>query len=204
MQADLIYQPESELRQWLIKHGKSDFIVFKDDQLKLLHDYFDSLDSKEVGSIGVDQLEDPLIAMGLVDNRDQVQKLVELVDEDGSGEIEFDEFLSIIKGGSSNDGDNGSAAIKDFFQKLTKGGFEIKNDKNMPFQLFVGYCRRRKLLNSMRSTDAVLKEQGTKILENYRKQSDAFVKRVKQEWEECKSEKSGSANQERKFLEQRI
>jgi Ca2+-binding EF-hand superfamily protein len=31
MQADLIYQPESELRQWLIKHGKSDFIVFKDD-----------------------------------------------------------------------------------------------------------------------------------------------------------------------------
>jgi Ca2+-binding EF-hand superfamily protein len=60
-------------------------------------------------------LEDPLIAMGLVDNRDQVQKLVELVDEDGSGEIEFDEFLSIIKGGSSNDDDNGSAAIKDFF-----------------------------------------------------------------------------------------
>ncbi len=31
LQADLIYQPESELRQWLIKHGKSDFIVFKDD-----------------------------------------------------------------------------------------------------------------------------------------------------------------------------
>ena len=53
--------------------------------------------------------------MGLVDNRDQVQKMVELVDEDGSGEIEFDEFLSIIKGGSSKDEDNGSAAIKDFF-----------------------------------------------------------------------------------------
>jgi len=30
-QADLIYNPESELRQWLIKHGKSDFIIFKDD-----------------------------------------------------------------------------------------------------------------------------------------------------------------------------
>jgi hypothetical protein len=76
----------------------------------------------------------------------------------------------------------------------------------MPFQLFVGYCRRRKLLNSMRSTDAVLKEQGTKILENYRKQSDAFVKRVKQEWEESKSSKggSGSRNDDRKFLEERI
>jgi len=41
--------------------------------------------------------------------------LVDLVDEDGSGEIEFDEFLSIIKGGAGGEDDNGSAAIKDFF-----------------------------------------------------------------------------------------
>jgi len=53
-----------------------------------------------------------------------------LVDEDGSGEIEFDEFLSIIKGGSGGDE---AAAIKDFFNKLTRGGFEIKNPNNMPF-----------------------------------------------------------------------
>jgi len=29
-------------------------------------------------------------------------KIVEAVDEDGSGEIEFNEFLDIIKGGSKN------------------------------------------------------------------------------------------------------
>lgn len=49
----------------------------------------------------MDELEDPLIALGLVENRQQVQEIVDLVDEDGSNQIEFGEFLSIIKGGSN-------------------------------------------------------------------------------------------------------
>jgi hypothetical protein len=47
--------------------------VFKDDELSKLREYFDSLDDDRSGSIGVDELEDPLIALGLVDNRQQVQ-----------------------------------------------------------------------------------------------------------------------------------
>ena len=47
-------------------------------------------------------MEDPLIALGLVENRQQVQDIVSLVDEDGSNQIEFGEFLSIIKGGSNS------------------------------------------------------------------------------------------------------
>ena len=34
--------------------------------------YFDSLDDDGSGSIGVDEMEDPLIALGLVENRAQV------------------------------------------------------------------------------------------------------------------------------------
>ncbi len=49
----------------------------------------------------MDELEDPLIALGLVENRQQVQEIVDLVDEDGSNQIEFGEFLSIIKGGAN-------------------------------------------------------------------------------------------------------
>ena len=66
-----------------------------------MRDYFNSLDEDGSGSIGVEELEDPLIALGLVDNRQQVQQIVQLVDEDGSEMIEFGEFLSIIKGGSN-------------------------------------------------------------------------------------------------------
>jgi Ca2+-binding EF-hand superfamily protein len=43
--------------------------LFADEQLKKLRDYFNSLDDDKSGSIGVDELEDPLIALGLVDNR---------------------------------------------------------------------------------------------------------------------------------------
>lgn len=101
------------MHSWLIKHGKEKYIDFKREQIQQLKEYFDSLDFNLGGSIGVDELEDPLIAMGIVDNREQVQKLVTAVDEDGSGEIEFEEFLSIIKGTSGQD--ENSKAIKDFF-----------------------------------------------------------------------------------------
>lgn len=48
---------------------------------------------------------------------------MQLVDEDGSKMIEFNEFLDIIKGGSrSNKGQlAGTSAIFDFFKKLTTG-----------------------------------------------------------------------------------
>lgn len=84
-----------------MNRGKSKYIDFTDKQLRKLRNYFNSLDDDNSGSIGVDELEDPLIALGLVDNRQQVKEIVELVDEDCSEMIEFEEFLSIIKGGSA-------------------------------------------------------------------------------------------------------
>ena len=97
----LQFNPESNLRNWLKSRGKEQCINFKDEELKQLRTYFNSLDDDGSGSIGVDELEDPLIALGLVDNRQAVQKIVQMVDDDGSEMIEFAEFLAIIKGGSS-------------------------------------------------------------------------------------------------------
>ncbi len=67
---DLIFQSKSNERKWYRSRGKEDVIDFKDDQLKKLQNCFDSLcENEESESIGVDELEDPLIALGLVDNR---------------------------------------------------------------------------------------------------------------------------------------
>ena len=66
-------------------------IDFQDDERVKLHQCFNSLcDSEESKSIGVNELEDPLIALGIVDNRQQVQQIIQVVDEDGSKMIEFD------------------------------------------------------------------------------------------------------------------
>jgi Ca2+-binding EF-hand superfamily protein len=117
-------------RRWLVTHGKGKYIDFTDKQLRKLRNCFNSLDDDGSGAIGVDELEDPLIALGLVDTRQQVKDLVDAVDEDASEMIEFNEFLSIIKGGSAaskeeqiNKGqkttqakeETGTAAIYNFF-----------------------------------------------------------------------------------------
>ena len=66
---DLIFNPESDLRKWLKTHGKEHCIDFEDKELKALREYFSSLDDDGSGSIGTDELEEPLIALGLVDTR---------------------------------------------------------------------------------------------------------------------------------------
>lgn len=54
-----------------------------------------------------------------METRQQVKEIVEMVDEDASEMIEFEEFLSIIKGGSaaskesSKNGGNGKKSSKD-------------------------------------------------------------------------------------------
>jgi len=50
----------------------------------------------------------------------EVQDMIDLVDEDGSGMIEFNEFLTIIR----NSGDNEKTkVITDFFKDLVNGKF---------------------------------------------------------------------------------
>lgn len=60
------------MRKWLKSRGKEHCLDFEDEEKKQLRAYFNSLDDDGSGSIGVDELEDPLIALGLVDNRQQV------------------------------------------------------------------------------------------------------------------------------------
>jgi hypothetical protein len=82
------------------------------------------------------------------------------VDLDGSGTIEFDEFLAImlkIKRGKST-GPEQNSAIFDFFQstlifiiELSKGNLGEEYDKNMSFKLNVSQFRRRKILESIMS-----------------------------------------------------
>ena len=50
------------------KHGKTEYIPFTDAQLRNFREYFNELDEDRSGSIGVPELEGPLIALGLVDN----------------------------------------------------------------------------------------------------------------------------------------
>ena len=151
---DLIYQPKSDLHSWLEKHGKKKYIDFDKERRKALIDVFDQLDEDGSKSIGVNELEDPLIALGLVQSREQVEQMVaEVNDKDN---IEFDAFLQIVKGGKKKDKmkahmtdpNNDSDIMFNFFRKLANGELQSK-ERKLPFNLYFGAERRRKLLDAI-------------------------------------------------------
>ena len=81
-------------------------------QIRKLKECFGSLDGDGSGAIGIEELEDPLIGLGFADTREEVQEMIDAVDDDGSGMIEFPEFLGIIK---NSDGNEKTAQINRFF-----------------------------------------------------------------------------------------
>ena len=124
--------------------------------------YFTSLDQERRGCIGCKELEEPLIALGLAENRKQVEEMVKVVDIDGSGQIEFEEFLEIVKG------DKESAPISKFFKGLIDGKL-IKDSKVLPFKTVVSSYRRRMIMNALMCDDAKEKEKGERIMKAFAK-----------------------------------
>ena len=94
---------ERVIRKWMVNHGKGHYLNFSDAQILKLRETFNNLDEDGGGSIGTDELESPLIGLGFADTREQVEEMVREVDEDGSGQIEFGEFLQIIGNSDANE-----------------------------------------------------------------------------------------------------
>lgn len=59
--------------------------------------YFNSLDKKNCGSIGIDELEELMLSVGLLETREEIKALIDSVDEDKSGKIQFGQFLAMIQ-----------------------------------------------------------------------------------------------------------
>ena len=84
-------------------------------ELVKLKAVFNTLDADGSGAIGVEELVDPFLALGIADSLQHVQAMVDRVDDDGSGEIEFKEFLRIVKG---DEADPSSNRIMAFFKDM--------------------------------------------------------------------------------------
>ena len=80
------------------------------------------MDADGGGSIGLEELENPLIGLGFADSREDVEKLIKSVDQDGNGDIDFGEFCLIIK---KTDRDEKSQQIYEFFKQMTKGSLKL-------------------------------------------------------------------------------
>jgi Ca2+-binding EF-hand superfamily protein len=122
---------EKRARKWLCQRGKSHTLAFSDDELRKLNECFLALDDDGSGAIGIDELEEPLIGLGFADTRDEVLDMIMDVDDDGSGQIEFPEFLMIIK---NSDASEKTARINKFFKDMSNGAL---GSKDVSFNLIV-------------------------------------------------------------------
>ena len=58
-----------------------------------LKDFFNSVDNRKEGYISLDQLEEMLLGLGLAEGIEDVKRLVNNVNVDQEGRIEFEEFM---------------------------------------------------------------------------------------------------------------
>lgn len=116
------------------------------------------------------ELEDPLIALGFVSSQEKVKELVAEVDEDGSGKVEFDEFLlimrSIKKKEKEGKGEDTGSSLNDFFKDMVEGNFSKMGDMDneMPFTLNYSMYRRRRIMDAIMSEDSNKRKDGQKIM----------------------------------------
>ena len=86
--------------------------------------------------------------------------MVLVVDDDGSGMIEFLEFLQIIAG---SDEDEKTQAITQFFKALSQGAF---GEDPIMFTTFVSIMRRKYLIDAIKGTTPQKREEGLRIMNN--------------------------------------
>lgn len=166
--------------------------------MAILNDCFQELDEDGSQAIGVDELEDPLIALGLVDSRKQVEQMVHEIDDDGN--IEFEEFLKLVKGGKktkqtlqkfcNNDENADIDIIFNFFQRLTAGDLQPSKDMKIGFGIYYSQERRKKILDAIFSgkSSNKMSAEGKRMINNYKQQIDLQMKRIKEERAEMAAE----------------
>lgn len=117
--------------------------------------------------IGIEQLEEPFISLGLAHSRDEVMELISSVDDDNSKRIEFEEFLRIIHNKSRKKGKD-NANITKFFKSLANNSIGNESDlQHFSFKTIIGIVRRHKLLDAFLSNNKDDKDEGEKILKAY-------------------------------------
>lgn len=158
-----------EIKRWQESRGK--FVEFDIKTMNKYKKYYDDIaeinPNPENDGMGSEQLEEPFISLGLAYSKEEVDKLIESVDDDGSGKIEFDEFLRIIHNKSKKKA-KGNEKITNFFKDLASNNISHESDLNhFSFKTIMRILRRDNLLKAFKPKTDSEKMEGEKILKAY-------------------------------------
>ena len=142
-------------RAWLKRHGKKDCLGFPPQLRQALKAFFGALDADSSGAVSIEELYEPLLALGLVETREQVQSLFHKVDSDSSGVIEFNEFVQVLEEGSNRSG----SALSEMVRRL------VDQQEALPFKLRISNARRKMMLTAYGPEE--LKTKGQMVLKAF-------------------------------------
>jgi Ca2+-binding EF-hand superfamily protein len=132
-----------------------DFEAIKDitgletDEIKVLKICFNMFDVKDQAFLSSDDLDDILRGMGFRPSKEELKDILEEIDEDGSGEIEFPEFCQLCAKFlvEEPDEDTMKAELKEAFRKVATLAFEASGRRTFsavnffaPALTLVLYC----------------------------------------------------------------
>lgn len=157
-----------EMKRWLEQKGKFvEFDIKTMNKYKVYYDEMCEINPDGEDGMGVEQLKEPFISLGLASSKDDVNELINSVDDDGSGRIEFDEFLRIIHNKSKKK-DKGNEKITTFFKNLANNNVSKEHNlEEFSFKTSMNILRRDNLLKAFLGSNDQEKQEGIKMLKSY-------------------------------------
>ena len=143
---------------WLRGRGKGKKMATQLDRVRMLRDWFEALDADGSGDISVDELEEPLISIGLVASKQDLEEMIKKFDSSGDGEIDFQEFVKMVM---TREEGGGSNAMLKLFEDFSEGKL---GNKHLPFSTLVHLYSREKLFMAIMAEDEEKKAEGQKVL----------------------------------------
>ncbi|GFR48180.1 hypothetical protein Agub_g10028, partial [Astrephomene gubernaculifera] len=129
---------------WLKKHGKGVKPKLTDDQKEQLKECFELMDQDGSGAIDAEELGAAFRLLGIRMKRAELAALLAEVDHDGSGEVEYPEFLEIM-----------TVTL----QRLAEEEDSEKNEGQVPFALMATAYRRKRLMEGIINGDKEVQAQ---------------------------------------------
>ena len=142
LQAVLANEAKCEAMEALMAKSEADMAKNVDEVRKV----FRSFATDNSGAIDADELREAMAALGQEPSEEELMLLIEEADEDGSGEIEFEEFLPLIK------------SLGDWIRQMNAKKAHLQMLKDFPeSHLAVEFNAKREMAKRQARIDALTK-----------------------------------------------
>uniref|UniRef100_A0A061RHW7 Calmodulin-like protein n=1 Tax=Tetraselmis sp. GSL018 TaxID=582737 RepID=A0A061RHW7_9CHLO len=123
-------------------------IEFSEQEVSDFREVFELVDKDKGGTIEAVEVMELMVMLGIKTSREQVESLINDIDEDGNGEIDFEEFLQVMAAGKGLPYTRSS--MTKFFKEFSRNEVPRPPD---------GWISAKELRNAMRCSEYDLSDE---------------------------------------------